>query len=258
MIDWQPKIHGVLLRHARLKEGLTRKDLAERLKVSELTVFNWETEKNSPQAKSLKAIVNEFGEDAFDPEKVVIEEEGPGALASWVAGKRIEKKWSRKELAQKAGVSEMTIWNIETGRTLSPQDGTIESIETALGEALPKDIGTEVSEQADLKVQGVGPFTNFDPHDEDHLPSVPGIYVFYDISDRAVYVGKAQDIGTRIRDRHTGHWDKFWYRSPIVFSGAFVRVDDEVLRNQIETVMIKFMKSNAVINKRGVAREEDA
>jgi hypothetical protein len=66
--------------------------------------------------------------------------------------------------------------------------------------------------ETDLKVQGVGPFTNFDPHDEYHLPSVPGIYVFYDISDRAVYVGKAQDIAARIKDRHTGHWDKFWYR----------------------------------------------
>jgi len=243
-----------LLRHARARNGLTRQALAEELKVSPLSVFNWESGKNTPQGKSLKALLEKFGEDAFDPDHAIVDEEGPSALSSWLANKRAEKKWSRKELAQKAGVSDVTIWNIESGRTLNPQQSTIESLESALGEPIPEDIGEELTEQADLKVEGLGAFTNFDPRDEDHLPGIPGVYVFYDVSDRPLYVGQAQDIAKRIRDGHTGHWDKFWYRSPIVHSGAFVRVDDELLRSQIETVMIKFMKSTAVINKRGVER----
>jgi len=66
---------------------------------------------------------------------------------------------SRKELAQKAGVSHMTIWNIESVRTLNPQQTTIESLESALGEPIPEDIGEELTQQADLKVEGLGPFT---------------------------------------------------------------------------------------------------
>jgi transcriptional regulator with XRE-family HTH domain len=254
-MEWNPSIHGGLLRNARNREGLTRKVLAQQLEVSDLSIFNWETNKSSPQQKSLNALIQKFGEDAFNPEKAVVHEDGSLALASWLAKKRAEKSLSRKELANKAGVSEMTLWNIESGRTLNPQQSTIESLEAAFGEKLPEDIDAEIAEQADLKVEGIGPFTNFDPHDEDDLPTVPGIYVFYDISDRPVYVGKAARIAKRIRDGHTGHWDKFWYRSPIVHSGAFVQVDDETLRDQIETVMIKFLKSNAVINIQGVERE---
>jgi len=253
-MDWKPQIHGQLLRQARSRNGLTRQSLAEELHVTALSIFNWETGKNKPQAKSIKALIEKFGAEAFDPDRSIIEDEGPSALSTWLAAKRADKKWSRKELAQKAGVTEMTIWNIESGRTLNPQQSTIESLESALGEPIPEDIGVELSKQADLKVEGLGAFTNFDPHDEDNLPSVAGVYVLYDVSDRPVYVGRAQDIGKRIRDGHTGHWDKFWYRSPIVHSGAFVRVDDELLRSQIETVMIKFMKSTAVINKSGVER----
>jgi len=256
-MDWKPETHGSLLRNARNREGLTRKALAQQIEMSDLSIFNWETGKASPQQKSLTALLNKFGADAFDPEKAIVHEEGSVALASWLAKKRGEQNLSRKELAQKANVSEMTIWNIESGRTLSPQQSTIENLEAALGEKLPEDIDADIAEQADLKVEGVGPFTNFDPHDDDDLPKVPGIYVFYDISDRPVYVGKAQQIDKRIRDAHTGHWDKFWYRSPIVHSGAFVQIDDKKLRDQIETVMIKFLKSNAVINIQGVEREAE-
>jgi hypothetical protein len=148
----------------------------------------------------------------------------------------------------------MTIWNIETGRTLNPQRETIERLENALEEPIPQEVTEEISEAAQLEVLGVGPFTEFDPHDEKALPTVAGIYVLYDISERPIYVGKGKTIADRIRDPHTGHWDKFWYRPPIVQTGAYVRIDDETLRSQIEAVMIKFMKSNAVINKQGVIR----
>lgn len=92
--------------------------------------------------------------------------------------------------------------------------------------------------------------TDFDPHSDDDFPREPGVYVLYDISDRPVYVGKSGNI----RDRVRGHVDKFWYRSPIVEHAAYVRVDDSILRGQLEETLIKFLKSNAVINQRLVDR----
>jgi excinuclease UvrABC nuclease subunit len=92
--------------------------------------------------------------------------------------------------------------------------------------------------------------TDFDPHSEDDFPREPGVYVLYDISDRPVYVGKSANI----RDRIRGHVDKFWYRSPVVEKAAFVRVEDAVLRGQLEETLIKFLKSNAVMNQRLVDR----
>jgi hypothetical protein len=44
------------------------------------------------------------------------------------------------------------------------------------------------------------------------------------------------------------------YRSPIVERAAYVRVDDETLRGQLEETLIKFLKSNAVINQNFVER----
>lgn len=63
-------------------------------------------------------------------------------------------------------------------------------------------------------------------------------------------MGKSGDIRRRLRD----HVEKFWYRSPVVEKAAYVRVEDGVLRGQLEETLIKFLKSNAVINQRFVDR----
>jgi hypothetical protein len=90
-----------------------------------------------------------------------------------------------------------------------------------------------------------------DPHDAASLPSCPGVYVFYDVSDRPVYVGKAEKISKRVKD----HTDKFWFKHPIVSHGAYVQIDGATLRYQVEQVLIKFLKSDAVINKQSVERD---
>jgi hypothetical protein len=118
-----------------------------------------------------------------------------------------------------------------------------------LGRSAPRDVVEAAEQQAEIS--GVGQFVDFDPHDENDFPSEPGVYVFYDVSDRPIYVGESGDIKKRIR---SGHTDKFWYRSPIVDKASYVRVDDQLLRRQIENALIKFLKSNAVINQRQVER----
>jgi hypothetical protein len=70
------------------------------------------------------------------------------------------------------------------------------------------------------------------------------------ISDRPIYVGQGQKISARLRD----HREKFWFKQPIVQNAAFVGVADKVLREQIEKVLIKFLKSNAVLNQQNVVR----
>jgi hypothetical protein len=49
----------------------------------------------------------------------------------------------------------------------------------------------------------------------------------------------------------------FWFKSPIVEKGAYVHIKDSKLRHQVEQILIKFLKSNAVLNKQSVEREED-
>jgi transcriptional regulator with XRE-family HTH domain len=166
----------------------------------------------------------------------------------WLRGRREAAGKSREELAAAAGVSAIQIYNIETGRTLNPRDRTRRALERALKEQAPQQLVQAVEESA--QIEGVGRLTDFDPHSDEDFPREPGVYVLYDISDRPIYVGKSGNI----RDRIRGHVDKFWYRSPIVEKAAYVRVDDATLRGQLEETLIKFLKSNAVINQRLVDR----
>jgi hypothetical protein len=99
-------------------------------------------------------------------------------------------------------------------------------------------------------IEGLGRFINFDPYDSRRLPDMPGVYVFYDISDRPIYVGEAQSIAHRIRQHH----EKFWFKPPIVTTASYVQIADVKLRKQIEAILIKFLKRNAVLNKQHVER----
>jgi len=114
---------------------------------------------------------------------------------------------------------------------------------------VPEDVRTEMEEEQEIA--GLGPLTDFDPHCAEDRPKVPGVYVFYDVSDRPVYVGKAKDIKGRVGS----HEEKFWFKYPIVSHAAYVEIADQNLRHQVEQVLIKFLKSNAVINKQSVDRE---
>ncbi len=117
-----------------------------------------------------------------------------------------------------------------------------------LGESAPTE--TVRLTEEDAVIPDVGTLTDFDPHDESERPAEPGIYVFYDISDRPIYIGESQSIRARVAD----HAEKFWFRAPVVETAAYVRIEDARLRRQVEQTMIRFLKSNAVINRQGVDR----
>jgi hypothetical protein len=60
-------------------------------------------------------------------------------------------------------------------------------------------------------------------------------------------------IRTRVKD----HADKFWFKLPIVQTAAYVEIRDPQLRDQVETLLIKFLKKNAIINKYKLHRGEE-
>lgn len=243
---------GERLKRARVRNAMTQADLGEKMDVTQATISNWESARVIPtreQKAELKRILGGFSPDAAgnrsEPEVVV----GPTPLSGWLAKARFEKKLSVPELAEKAGLSAPAVYNIESGRILNPRPETIRRLERALGKEIPHEAKEEIREEA--KIEGFGELIDFDPHDDDDLPAVGGIYVFYDISERPIYVGQGADIRNRIRL----HRDKFWFKQPIVHTAAYVKIEEKGLREKVETLLIRFLKSNAVINKQNVDRE---
>jgi transcriptional regulator with XRE-family HTH domain len=170
-------------------------------------------------------------------------------LASWLNDRMAEADMDPIELAEESGLSIPTIRNIVTGRTQNPQSSTVDKIETAIGDEIPEETAEDIRQ--DAEVVGVGEMHSFDPYDQNDLPQGPGVYVFYDVSERPVYVGKSE---TNVKARIHSHKEKFWFRRPIVETGEHIGIEDEDLIRSIETLLIKFMKSNAVLNKQKVER----
>jgi len=212
--------------------------------VTQATISNWEHGKGKPsraQQEKLKAVLglnSATGGTASDA----------SPLAAWLTKARIAKGWSVPELAHNSGVTAPAIYRIEAGVTRNVQQATRKKLEQALTTQIPEDTAQEVA--AEAEVLGLGALEDFDPHSDNERPMQPGIYVLYDISERPIYVGEGGNVRKRIRN----HEDKFWFKRPIVESASWIRIDDPNLRTQIETLLIKFLKSNAVINKQHVDR----
>src|SRR5439155_15169621 len=173
------------------------------------------------------------------------------AFGIWLNKVRAQKGLTVVELANKAGVSIPTIYNLESGRIDNPQEKTRKRLVEALGETLPTETVKATEDAANI--EGIGNLVDFDPHDEDGLPTGPGVYVFYDISQRPIYVGESSNLTTRLRTYN----DKFWFKRPIVEYGSYIKISDTSLRKQIEKILIKFLKANAVLNKQHVERAAD-
>lgn len=242
---------GERLKRARIRNAMTQAELGEKIDVSQATISQWEIGKfapSKPQKEELKKILG--GWAAEKPADQVGEETeiSPGALSAWLTRARLTKNMSVPELAEAAGLSAPAIYNIESGRISNPRDETIRKLERALGSTLSAETKEEIREEA--TIEGLGEFVEFDPHDDGDLPSAPGIYMLYDISQRPIYVGQGSDIKNRIRS----HQEKFWFKPPIVETAAYVKIEKANLREQVEKLLIRFLKSNAVINKQNVER----
>jgi len=170
-------------------------------------------------------------------------------LAAWINDRMQADGIDVDTLVERSGLALPTVRNLITGRTEYPQSKTIEEVEKALGAKVPAETTRSMTE--DARVAGVGEMRSFDPHVKEDLPDEPGIYVFYDISERPVYVGKSE---SSIRNRVLSHQDRFYFKRPVVETAEYIAIEDAELMKKIETILIKFMKSNAVLNRRGVER----
>ncbi|MAT40235.1 MAG: hypothetical protein CL946_11595 [Ectothiorhodospiraceae bacterium] len=238
------------LRRARSSNGLTQENLAKKVKVPQPTISSWENGKTRPNKKEKDLLAEIFGWKTAN--KKNDNEAGSdgsiGVLGTWLSKTRTEKNLSVHELAERSKVSAPTIYNIESGRINNPRQRTIKKIEKALDNALSADTKNNI--RVESTIEGLGEFVDFNPHNVDELPSGGGIYMFYDVSQRPVYVGQSSNIRNRIKN----HEPMFWFKSPIVETGAYVQIEDNTLRKQVEKLLIKFLKSNAVINKQNVER----
>jgi transcriptional regulator with XRE-family HTH domain len=248
MVVNKSKSAGELLRAARLEAGMTQSELAAKIGTVRGSIVNWETGLHhipEPRIFQLKEVLGDFVQTpSYDADKI-------SAFGAWLRKARSAKDFSIPQLAQKSGVSIPAIYNIENGKSINPQKETRKKLEKALGKKVPDEVTIEAEQTQ--QIEGLGALTDFDPYDENELPNVSGVYVFYDVSDRPMYVGKAVRIDNRVKS----HRDKFWFRDPIVHRAAYIQIPDKNLRHQIEQVLIKFLKSNAVINKQSVERSAD-
>lgn len=147
------------------------------------------------------------------------------------------------ELSAKSTISSPAIYNIEGGKIQSPQHATQDRLSKALGETIPEHVVADTEDSQ--TIVGLGPLTDFQPQEKKEWPTCAGVYVLYDISQRPIYVGKAERISARL----ASHEQKFWFKSPIVEFGSFIEVTAKDLRHQLEQALIRFFKTNAVINK---------
>jgi transcriptional regulator with XRE-family HTH domain len=247
---------AVWIRRNRTANGMTQSELAEKLGYSNATpISNWERRASKPNTATVEELEALFGrfDDGGSKEAFTEVDLDQSNFSQWLLEHRKRHGLTLNSLSEKSGVNVTTIWQIENGRINYPQEKTRAKLFKALG-GKPFDLGKpEVIEDNEEMGKGLGEFLQFNPHDKDDWPNVSGVYVLYDISDRPIYVGKGSPIKNRIKD----HKSRQWYVKPFVEKGAFIEIRDNGLSSSLEKILIKFMKSNAMVNVMNVERDED-
>lgn len=205
---------GERLRKARIQAGLSQGQLADKIHVSQASISNWEKESSIPRKDQKQKLSRVIG-DLLDSVPSDISDTAPSSFGVWLNRTRIEEGKTVSEVAADSGVSIPAIYAIEAGRIANPRTETVKRLEKAFKSKLPKETSENVRSEA--TIEGMGELQDFNPHDDDDLPSEAGVYVLYDISDRPIYVGESNSIKSRIKS----HRDRFWFKRPIVEHAAY-------------------------------------
>lgn len=227
------------IRERRIALALSQSELAEKTGIAQPIISQFENGKKKPSPEQIEKLQEILGED---------NEVAGSPLAAWLTNARIQKGISVPQLARMAKVTPPAIYRIESGATLNIQEKTRKKLEKALGDSMDEEVVAEIEENSQI---GFGKFLDFDPHTDSERPAKPGIYVLYDVSERPIYVGEGGNIRKRIKD----HQEKFWFRRPIIESASWIEISDAEQRKNVEELLIRFLKSNAVINKQHVERK---
>ena len=189
---------GQRLRKAREREQLTQSALASKVGVSQGAIASWERGQD-PTDTNLKNLERVLGSlsGKGDPKgaSLAISEE-ISSFGYWLREQRTSAGMSVPELAKKAKVSVPAVYNIESGKIQNPQTATREKLAEALQAKVPDQVVQEtLSSQS---VSGLGALTDFQPNEPKEWPSCAGVYVLYDVSQRPIYVNKAENISGRL------------------------------------------------------------
>ena len=99
---------GDHIRKRRLDLGLTQCEVAEKLGVTESTVWNWEASHSSPQLRFIPRIIAFLGYSPYDTES--------GTFSKRIIACRRVMGLTQKELARRLDIDPSTLGRWETGR----------------------------------------------------------------------------------------------------------------------------------------------
>ena len=104
----KPETLGDHLRKKRLDLGLLQKEVAERIGVHKATIYNWETNRKSPQLRFVPRIIEFLGYVPYDTQSE--------ALGKRIVVRRRRLGLTQKELARRLGVDPSTLGRWERGK----------------------------------------------------------------------------------------------------------------------------------------------
>lgn len=235
-----------------MRSGLTQAALAERFGVSQAAISTWENGTSQPvgdQKRDVVAWVNKSKDADSDDDN---DEQERSAFGDWLYNERQRRGWSREELSEKADITAQAIYLIETGRVRSPWKQTRERLASALGkaESPPEDVLDELEKEE--QISGGGQLNDFSPWDDKTIPESPCVYVYYDRTDRPIYIGQTSNL----RRRNVQHQenDKWFFRR-LVERGAFIELKNKAERDRTEQLLIHFLGRNTIFNKQHAKSE---
>jgi transcriptional regulator with XRE-family HTH domain len=165
-------------------------------------------------------------------------------FAAWLRDRRLEQGLTQSSLAKALGLKRGTAAMWEQGRNM-PSGANWTRLEDVLG-TYPS--GQEDAPFAgEIVDEGLGQYFGPLPADswKEDAEAVACVYVFYDGLGRPVRVGQTSNLKSRMDEYQRSFW---WFRPPTVTTYAYVVVSDEVLRKQVEAVIIKLLGTYVVFN----------
>jgi transcriptional regulator with XRE-family HTH domain len=173
-------------------------------------------------------------------------EDETSAFGDWLYNERQARQWTREELAEKAEITGQAIYQIETGRVRNPWKQTRERLVRALGvtESSPAEVLNELEQEEEIA--GGGQLNDFSPWDDKTIPEAPCVYVYYDRTDRPIYIGQTSSL----RRRNVQHQEnEKWFFRRLVERGAYIELKAKADRDRTEKLLIHFLGRNTMFNK---------
>jgi transcriptional regulator with XRE-family HTH domain len=233
------------LREARVRAGLTQALLAQRFGVTQGAVSVWETGGTKPPGDLRAKVVAWIEATEAEEEASDDEQDTSSPFGEWVANERLSRGWSRSELADQAGVSAQAVYLIETGRVRNPWKQTRDSLVKAFGnKAAPEEVLEDIADESEIA--GGRRLNDFLPWDEGTIPQSACVYVYYDRTDRPIYIGQTNNLHRR-NVQHQEN-DKWFFRR-LVERGAYVELAAKSDRDDMEKLLIHFLGRNTMFNK---------